>query len=287
MSAAKTRPSLRSPWQGGTLSLLLMGLVVSTGCRSCSADKAAKKKARKDIVKKEKKPPGPSIGSMVTKSTPRSQLKATEMRGPKAPEDAREVAPEVAAARDLILSGDKAQGAEARTQLGEYLKANETNADAHYWMGRAWMQERIAVPSIEQFELAIQHDPEFIGARKWTAAALHKENRCADALVHLDKVISARPDEADPLVDRAVCHMALNDWDKAIVDLDAYCGKKADDPICADVTKLKELIAKRPEGSSGKRLTAEERKARQAEGANTDKPVHSPALRKALDAQKK
>jgi len=188
----------------------------------------------------------------------------------------------VAAARDLILSGDKAKATDARSQLTEFLKANQGNADAHYWMGRAWMQERIVVPSIEQFELAIQADAGFASPRKWAAVAMHTEKRCAEAMVHLDKVVEMQPESGDPLVDRAVCHIALNDWNKAITDLDAYCTKNAEDKICPSVAKVKEQLAKAPAPGEKKQplLTAEEREAHKK--ANPDGSGKAPGLRARL-----
>jgi Flp pilus assembly protein TadD len=240
---------------------MVLGLVVSAGCRGCGADKAAKKKARKKVVTKEVKV-GPSVSDMMAGQGPRGELAAIEMSVLTAPEPTREVAPEVAAARDLILTGDKAKGTDARSQLTEFLKTQETNPDAHYWMGRAWILERIAVPSIEQFELAIQHDATFVSPYQWAAVALHREKRCADAMVHLNKVIEMKPEDTTARVDRAVCHIALKDWQKAIADLEAHCAKNADEKFCPAVTKVKERLANAP--ASGKiqpRRTAEERKA--------------------------
>jgi len=273
MIAGFTRSPLssRGSWSRGTLSIMLLGLVMASGCRGCGSDKPKKAKKAKKVVKKEKKPPGKSVGEMVQESGPRGELAKLEMRAPKAPEEAREVSPEVAAARDLILKGEAAAVADGRTKLTEYLKTHETDADAHYWMGRSWMPERIVVPGIEEFTLAIQHDAEFIGARKWMAVALHKEKRCADAIVHLDKVVTAKPDDLDALIDRAVCEMALDQWDKAITDLSAYCEKKQES-FCPNVDKVKGQLS-RGTGGERRRMTPEEREAwekKQAEGGGSD-----------------
>ena len=278
MSAGIVRSSLRSPWHGGMLSAMVLGLVVSTGCRGCGADKAAKKQARKQVV--QKKEPGPSVSDMMAAQGPRGELMKIEMRALKAPEVSRETAPEVATARDLILSGDKAKGTDARAQLTEFLKTHEGDADAHYWMGRAWMLERIAVPGIEQFELAIQHDSAFVSPYKWAAVALHRENRCADAMVHLDKVIEMAPEDNDGLVDRAVCHIALKDWQKAVADLEAYCAKDTTAEFCPSVAKVKERLAKAaPEGKRQPQRTAEERRALIEARGSGDGPATGKARR--------
>lgn len=257
MHAGLTRSPLstRSSWSRGTLTLALVSLVMATGCRGCGSDKKAAKAAKR-VKKKEKKPEGKSVSEMVAEGGPKGDLQKMEMRAPKAAEATREVAPEVAAARDLILKGEAAAIADGRTQLGEYLKTHETDADAHYWMGRSWMPERIVVPGIEEFTLAIQHDPAFMGARKWMAVALHKEKRCADAMVHLDKVVEVEADNADARFDRAVCEMALDQWDKAITDLQIVCEKKAE-PFCEKVEAVKKQVERAGEGR--RRMTAEER----------------------------
>jgi tetratricopeptide (TPR) repeat protein len=232
---------------------------MATGCRGCGTDKEAQKAAKaKKVKKKEKKPAGKSVSQMMAENGPKGDLAKLEMKAGSAPEEAREVAPEVAAARDLILKGEATAIADGRSQLTEYLKTHETDADAHYWVGRSYMPERIVVPGIEEFTLAIQHDPEFLGARQWISVALHKEKRCADAMEHLDKVVAARPDDVTAVYDRAICEMALDQWDKAIADLTAYCASNAE-PFCSKV----ELVAKQLNRGTGerRRMTPEERKA--------------------------
>jgi hypothetical protein len=255
---ARSTLSSHTTWSRGTLSILLLGLTMATGCRGCGTDKAAKDAVKaKKVRKKDKKPEGKSVAEMIASNGPRAELSKIEMRAPSAPEEARDVAPEVAAARDLILKGEPTTIAEGRTNLTEFLKTHETDADAHYWVGRSWMPERIVVPGVEAFTLAIQHDAEFIGARKWISVALHKENRCAEAMEHLDMVVQAKPEDLDALIDRAVCEMNLNQWNKALVDLSAYCEKKPD-PFCPAVERVSATLTRAT--GERRRMTAEERK---------------------------
>jgi Flp pilus assembly protein TadD len=246
--------SSRSPWHPGTLSMVLLSLVVATGCRSCGADKKASAKKKSEKVVK-KKPPGKPVSDMAAESSPKADLQKLPLKSPTA-EDAREVAAEVATARDSILKGDKASAEQGRSQLVEFVKTHDTDADAHYWLGRSWLVETVAVPAIDELSLAVQHDGEFIGARQWLAVALHREKRCADAVVHLDKVKQARPEDLDALYNHAVCKAAVSDWDTAFAEFEEYCGKKSED-FCATVPKAKKM---HQNATGERRLPTEEEK---------------------------
>ena len=108
----------RTQWGSGTLAMVLLSLVVATGCRSCGSKNKHKAKAKAKVV--QKRPPSKPITDMVANAGPKGKLKKLAMKEPGA-EEAREVAPEVAAARDLIVKADKASTEAGRTQLTEFL----------------------------------------------------------------------------------------------------------------------------------------------------------------------
>lgn len=227
----------RSFWNPGTLATVVLSLVMATGCRGCWGGKKhkAKKKSAKVVAKK----PGKPISEMINDSGPKGKIKALPLKLPTA-EETREVAPEVAAARDLILKNDAASLEAGRTQLTEFVKINATDADAHYWMGRSFMSDTSLAPAIDAYKLAIQHDEAFVGARQWASIAMHKEKQCADAIVHLSMVMDARPDDLEAVYNRAICKAVMDDWAAALPDLTRYCEANAE-PFCADVKSASEI----------------------------------------------
>lgn len=242
MSLGSTHSPLasRSFWNPGTLSTVVLSLVMVTGCRGCwGGDKHKAKKKSSTVVAKK---PGKPVSEIVADVGPKGALKRLPLKLPTA-EETREVAPEVAAARDLILKNDKASLEAGRTQLTEFVKTHATDADAHYWMGRSFMSEAGLAPAIEAYKLAIQHDEAFVGARQWASIAMHKEKQCADAIVHLSMVMDARPDDLEAVYNRAVCKAVMDDWGTALPDLTRYCETNAE-PFCADVKKASEMQAR-------------------------------------------
>jgi len=89
---------------------------------------------------------------------------------------------------------------------------------------------------------------------------------------HLDMVVKAKPEDLDALIDRAVCEMTLNQWNKALDDLTAYCEKKPE-PFCPSVKKVKKTLTRAT--GERRRMTAEERKTweenKKAGKANPDR----------------
>ncbi len=283
MFAGITRSSLssRSSWNPGTLSMVLLSLVVATGCRSCGADNKHKAKKKSDQVVKRKTAPSKPVSSIAAEAGPKGALAKLPFKVPTA-EDARELAPEVTAARDLILKADKASTEAGRAQLIEFVKTHETDADAHYWIGRSWMAESVAVPAIDEFKLAIQHDAAFIGARQWASVAMQKEKRCADAVEHLNSVMEARPDDLDAVYNRGVCKIAVADWDTALADLTRYCEKNAE-PFCSDVAKAQKMQAN---ATGERRVPTDEEKAEfEKKKAAGELPAAREAFRKKVQGQ--
>jgi hypothetical protein len=84
-------------------------------------------------------------------------------------------------------------------------------------------------------------------------------------MVHLDKVVQAKPDDVDAVFDRAVCEMALDQWDKAIADLSTFCAKQQES-FCETVEKVKAQQARAT--GERRRMTPEEREAWQKKHAD-------------------
>lgn len=240
-------PSLRP-----SLSLAL-ALVLMPGCRACEggSGRQVEEVATPRPPKKQR-----ATGDVARKSlvaVTRRNLKSLQMSILDAPEAERSLAAEVAAARALVEKKEPGAASEARTILGSWIEANPTDADAHYWFGRSWQLERIQVPSIDSFERALSHDAELVAARRWLAQSMFVENRCSDALPHLTMLVDAQPEAGSVYADRAVCHIALDDWDAALVDLSKSC-TLGEAPYCTDVRRLEAVEARASTGGVEKTI---------------------------------
>ena len=86
---------------------------------------------------------------------------------------------------------------------------------------------------------------------------MHKEGQCADAMVHLSMVMDARPDDLEPVYNRAICKMAVDDWGTAFADLKRYCEKHVE-PFCAEIEKAEQMHSR---ATGERRVPTEEEKA--------------------------
>ena len=242
MSHSETfKPAVSRPW------LLWAALSVGmSGCRSCeaTAPKAKVIEAKEQTVnegardffgegrskRRAKRGKEGRVGL-------RESLSQLEMTIPEAAEEEREVAEPVERAKSLVLTGDAGPATEARSLLTAHLQEAPDSVDALYWMGRSFNAERIQVPAVDFYKKALVAEPDFVAAHRWLAFTYHAEGRCSDARPHLDAAITARPEQADVRIDRAVCSMEVRDWDSVLVDLTAACALESFD-WCEDVSKL-------------------------------------------------
>lgn len=241
------------PLSSRVWSVLLLAVVLP-GCRSCTGGSPSGELAQEDLPPP---PPPPkerakqrlaaNKGMQARRAGlagPKADLMKLTMRVPTATEELRAVSTEVEKAKVLVQQQEPGPAAEARQILTTWLESHPDDADAHYWLGRSWQLERVQVQSIDHFNNAVKHDPEFLGARRWLSYALQVEKRCADALPHLTFAVDARDDEAEMYVDRAICEMAVDDWDAALTDLQKGC-ELEEETHCASVTALVEREARR------------------------------------------
>ena len=229
------------------LSLFAVSVAVgASGCSSCGeAEKKVEKaeikgppavKAKAETIEKVQE----SQASVNAPNSPASKLAAIPMDILTAEEPARTVDPAVQAAKDLILKNDAASSEEARKQLTAFIQANPDNADAHYWLGRSYPQDGAKADTIAAFQAAVAKDAEFIHAQRWLNWALFSEKRCAEASSSLDFVVQKSPSDAGGFIDRAVCGVQTDNWERAIADFSAACDLGRTE-ICTPVNQYKNL----------------------------------------------
>ena len=245
------KPAVSRPW------LLWIALSVGlSGCRSCEAtspkakviegkEATDKKKDASDFLAESRAKRRAKRGKQGLMGL-RESLGELEMTIPSAAEEVREVAEPVERARTLVLTGETGPATEARGLLTARLAEAPDDVDALYWMGRSYNAERIQVPAVDWYEKALLAEPDFVAAHRWLAFTYHAEGRCQDARPHLDAAVAARPKQADVHIDRAVCSMAVRDWDSVVVDLTAACALESFD-WCEDVSKLADAEKRRAE----------------------------------------
>lgn len=263
-----TAPSRRlraTPRLGALASGLLLGLVLS-GCRGCSGGSGGKLDETEASQKKEFKKKTSTARPAAEAVGNGGPIRTLAMRLPQVPEPEREVSEAVQQAKVLILEGTaEAAGAatEARSVLSQWLVDHPTDADAHYWLGRSWMSERIKVQAVAPYEKALEHDPTFVSAHRWLAYVLHAENRCAEAVPHLEAALTALPEDPTVHIDRAVCAVQLQEWDLLAQHLQTACDL-GDTEIC-DTATLAQRMAERRKNLS--KLKSERSDLKRGKGA--------------------
>jgi len=231
--------------------LLWTALAVGlSGCRSCESKPpepqvvTKKTETHQEDFEARRAKRRAKMGDKKGVHARRESLNTLKMTVPEATEEARAASEAVERAKTLVLQGELGPATEARGLLTTRLAEAPTDADALYWMGRSYHVERIQVPAIEWYQKALEAEPDFVGAHRWLAWTLHAEGRCEEARPHLDAAVTARPEQADVLVDRAVCAVALRDWDAAVPDLTAACALDSFD-WCEEVANLVKAEARR------------------------------------------
>ena len=216
MSLKSLHASTRSRLLGAAL---VLGL---SGCRSCESKPPETKIVKKtdasadQMAQRQKKLREDLKGQGL--AAQREKLGSIEMTIPAASEEVRTRVDAVERAMTLVLQG-KAGVTEARGLLTAHLAEQPTDPDALYWMARSYNLERVQVPAIEWYQKSLEAEPDFVAAHRWLAYTLHAEGRCKEARPHLDIAVEARSEQAGVYIDRAVCAMALRDWDTVSADL--------------------------------------------------------------------
>ena len=231
------------------LPLLALGLAITApaglGCKGClGGEPAAQEEVNSDPFG-GKRPKGGKGLSKADLKARREKMKAKMGSGrggltmsvSRAEEPDRPTGEAVKAARALVQGGDAGKAAEARAQLDAWLAQNPTDADAWYWLGRAWTVESVSGQAIPAYTKALEADPGFQRARQWLAYTHWKAGDCASALVHLNLLVEATPELPAAYLDRSVCHVAQRDFDAAMADTQKACAL-GDEGGCAQTRRL-------------------------------------------------
>lgn len=160
-------------------------------------------------------------------------------------DDAREVAPEVAAARDAIKGDDEAKRAEAMAALDTWIAAHPDDADALHWRGRGYYKAGDPAKAAPDFGLSVEKDPAWVNGQRWAAFNQFQIDGCENAISYLDKVVELAPEDPISYRDRAQCRAKLQAIQGAAEDATKAC-ELGDETAC-DLAKRYNRRAKRIE----------------------------------------
>jgi hypothetical protein len=237
--------------------VLALSLLIpfTAGCNACSNEDDAAASAEK-----ERRRSADPLGDVRRK--PKTKLNREEMKAAKmkrksegksptgsfsaisTPEAEREVAPEVAAARDLVLSGDDAKVGEGRLALDTWLGTHPEDADAFYWRGRSWTAALEHEKAIADYNAAGALDADWVNVYKWLALASFQNDGCEVALPALDRVVELQPAVVVSYTERAQCRTRVRQLDGALEDLKKAC-ELEDTQSCARVTRMEKRVERR------------------------------------------
>lgn len=204
------------------------------GCNACSSDKQgisdAERERRRntDPLAKVRKAPKKKIDRKAMKAA-KAKMRAegksrvVQLSVEELPVDEREVAAEVGAARDLILSGEEAKVTEGRVALDTWIASNPDDVDAYYWRGRSWSATLDFATALADYSAAATKAPDWVQAHRWTALAAFQSEGCDAALPALEKVVELAPEQAESYADRGQCRTSTRDLEGGVADLTKAC----------------------------------------------------------------
>lgn len=242
------------------LSVSLFAPLLS-GCNACSSGKEGLSDAER-----ERRRGADPLGK--ARKAPRKKIDRKEMKAAKAkmraegksrivhlsadqlPVDDREVSAEVAAARDLILTGEEAKVTEGRVALDTWIAANPEDPDAYYWRGRSWSATLDFGTALADYSTAAAKAPDWAQAHRWTALAAFQDSNCEAALPSLERVVELEPEKAESYADRGQCRVAARDLEGAAADLKKGC-ELGSDLACSKLERVERRLQRRKARQSG------------------------------------
>lgn len=138
-------------------------------------------------------------------------------------DDAREVAPEVAAARDLIKGEDEAKRSEGIAALDTWIAAHPDDADALHWRGRGYVALKDHAKAAPDLGMAIEKDATWVNGYRWAAFNQFQIDGCENAMSFLEKAVELAPEDGLSHFDRAQCRAELRAFDGAAEDAKKAC----------------------------------------------------------------
>lgn len=224
-------PALRTAAALVTLALATVPLQACNGCFN-KKDKASKRKgpytsddplgdARK--VKRDRKAEQAARAQETQELEAAGKTRRVALSAMDLEDDAREVAPEVAAARDLIKGEDEAKRAEGIAALDTWIAAHPDDADALHWRGRGYVVLKDHAKAAPDLGLAVEKDATWVNAYRWAAFNQFQIDGCENAMSFLEKVVELAPEEPASHFDRAQCRGELRAFDGAAEDAQKAC----------------------------------------------------------------
>ena len=250
----------------GVAAVTIPVLIACSGCFTTDAEEGI---SAEEAARKEKLRNADPLGE--ARKEPKKPVDRTELQARRAEQKAKEgaargakitsmeleptertPAAEVAAARDLILSGDAAKVEEGRGALDTWIAANSDDADAFFWRGRAFREAGDYDKAMPDFGIAAEKDAGWLDAQIWAASTVLYVGGCAEAMSYLDTMVSLAPDEASVYYDRAQCRARVKDFDGSVSDAKKAC-EMGNEAACG--------LARRSEFRGGGKLRGKGKKA--------------------------
>lgn len=126
--------------------------------------------------------------------------------------------------RSLLAYGrvelDTGQYDEARASFEAAVALRSEDPLLHYWLGEAYAKLGRVQDAIARYETSRDFDPGNLDARHALVGLYASERRYADAAKELRVIISAEPDNGDPIYLLAACERALGHPDEAFAAYD-------------------------------------------------------------------
>jgi tetratricopeptide (TPR) repeat protein len=103
-------------------------------------------------------------------------------------------------------------------------KLDPDDHESWYWTGLCYYNTNRNDSALYYFARTIEIKPDFIEVFVWQGLALHKAGQYQQAIESYNRSLSAKPNDPVALVNRAVAYYEINDFVKAMADLDAAGG---------------------------------------------------------------
>ena len=225
-------PSLRTPAALFTLALAAAPLQACNGCFNKKDKASAKRKGpyksedpfgdarpvKRDRKAEQEQRKQENEELHAAGKTRRVALSAGDLA-----DDAREVAPEVAAARDLIKGDDEAKRTEGIAALDTWIAAHPDDADALHWRGRGYAAAKDHAKAAPDFGLSVEKDATWVNGFRWAAFNQFQIDGCTNAISYLEKAVELAPEDPISHFDRAQCRAELRALQGAAEDAKRAC----------------------------------------------------------------
>ena len=117
---------------------------------------------------------------------------------------------------------------EAAADLSEAIRINPRFAVAFYNRGIAWRDQQQIDKAFADFSEAVRIDPGYSNAHAELGHVLRLKGEGEEAIKELSRSIDLDPTNDTAFLNRAICFAAIEKYDQAILDLDAYLRLKSD-----------------------------------------------------------